>query len=295
MFMAKSMTGYGTNTIHFENTSITVEIRSINHRFLDIIPKYPRTFLFLEDKIKKTVKSYFSRGRIELHIDIEGDNFVNKSIEVDWNLLDQFIQQLQTAKDRYSLKEDIPVSILTEVPDLITVVENEEKPNELQEKVLTCIAKACEQVLQMRIEEGKHLLDDILQRSSMIREMVHLLEERREVVIEEYRARIHKRIRDFVEVSITMDEARLHQEIALLAEKGDISEEITRLHSHLDQIEEICQSDKPIGRKMDFVVQEMNREANTIGSKSTDSKIGKWTVGIKSEIEKIKEQVQNIE
>ncbi|WP_042144942.1 YicC/YloC family endoribonuclease [Paucisalibacillus sp. EB02] len=293
--MVKSMTGYGSNTTHLENTTITVEIRSVNHRFLDIIPKYPRTFLFLEDKIKKTVKSYFARGRIELHFDIEGDNFKNKIVVTDWALMDQFVQQLQTAKDRYSLKGDIPISILTELPDLLTVVENEEKPGELQEKIINSVAKACQQVDEMRIEEGKNLLKDIVKRVSSIRDMVLLLEERREKVTEEYRLRIKKRIEEYIDDSISIDNARIHQEIAMLSEKGDITEEITRLLSHLEQIEVICQSNEPIGRKLDFVVQEMNRESNTIGSKSTDTKIGGWTVAIKSEIEKIKEQVQNIE
>ncbi len=289
------MTGYGTSTTHLENTTISVEIKSINHRFLDIIPKYPRTFIFLEDKIKKTVKSYFSRGRIEIHINIDGDNFVNKSIVTDWDLLDQYVQQLKKIKDRYALKGDIPMSVLTELPDLITVVENEEKPSELQNIVLTCVANACKQVEEMRMEEGKNLLEDILKRVSSIRDMVLLLEGRREKVIEEYRLRIKKRIEEYIEDSITIDKGQIHQEIAILSEKGDITEEITRLLSHLEQIEEICQGEESIGRKLDFIVQEMNREANTIGSKSTDSQIGRWTIGIKSEIEKIKEQVQNLE
>ncbi len=289
------MTGYGTTTTHLGNTTITVEIKSVNHRFLDIIPKYPRTFLFLEDKIKKTIKSYFDRGRIELHIDLNGGNFKNKTIVADWDLMDQFIQQLQTAKNRYSLKGDIPVSILTELPDLFTIVENEDKPAELQEMIISSVTKACEQVDEMRLEEGKNLIKDLIERVSSIRNMVLLLEGRREKVIEEYRLRIKKRIEEYIEDSISLDNGRIHQEIAMLSEKGDITEEITRLLSHLEQIKVICQSEDPIGRKLDFVVQEMNREANTIGSKSTDSQIGEWTVSIKSEIEKIKEQVQNIE
>jgi uncharacterized protein (TIGR00255 family) len=295
MVLAKSMTGYGVSTFELGNTSISVEIRAVNHRFLDIVPKYPRTFLFLEDKIKRIIKSYFSRGRIEIHIDMDGNRFVDKSIVADWELMDQFVKELQKAKDRYSLSGDIPISMITELPDLITVQENEDKPSELQELLLTYVERACQQVLEMRLEEGKYLIEDILRRVSTIRDMVLLLEGRREAVIEEYRNRIKKRISDFVDKQVTLDDGRIHQEIALLAEKGDITEEITRLFSHLDQIQEICNSLEPIGRKLDFIVQEMNREANTIGSKSSDSKIGEWTVGLKSEIEKIKEQVQNIE
>ncbi|GIO26095.1 YicC/YloC family endoribonuclease [Ornithinibacillus bavariensis] len=293
--MAKSMTGYGISTTQFENTTITVEIRSVNHRFLDIIPKYPRTFLFLEDKIKMLVKNFFSRGRVELHINIEGEGFVQKSISTDWELLDQFIQQLKVAKERYGLQGEIPFSVLTQLPDLITIQENEEKPDNLQENILACIEDACLQVLEMRIEEGKNLLDDILERATIIRNIVRSIESRRENVIDEYRTRIKQRMEEYIEDPITVDSSRLHQEIALLAEKGDIAEEITRLHSHLDQLEEWSKLEEPIGRKLDFILQEMNREANTVGSKSTDTKISEWTVAMKSEIERIKEQVQNIE
>jgi uncharacterized protein (TIGR00255 family) len=289
------MTGYGASSFQLDNTAITVEIKSVNHRFLDIIPKYPRAFLFLEDRIKQIIKHYFNRGRIEIHIDIEGETFVNKSIVTDWSLMDQFIQQIHIAKERYQLEGDIPVSIITQLPELITVTEKEEKPNELQEQLLDCIKLACEQMLKMRLEEGKNLIHDIMNRVQVIRDMVHLLEERRETVVSEYRTRIQSRIEDYLEDATVLEESRLHQEIALLAEKGDISEEITRLLSHVDHVEEICKSNQPIGRKLDFVLQEMNREANTIGSKSTDHKIGVWTVTMKSEIEKIKEQVQNIE
>lgn len=289
------MTGYGSSTLQVEGTTITVEIRSVNHRFLDIIPKYPRTFLFLEDKMRKIIKTYFSRGRMELHIEVEGETFINRSVVADWALMDQFIEQLHTAQERYKLKGEIPISIVTQIPDLFTVQEQEQKPSEIQERLLACIEDACKQVQDMRIEEGKKLLEDILNRITAIREMILSLEGRREIVVEEYRTRINKRINDFVQDSISLDESRLIQEIALMAEKGDITEEITRLLSHLDYIEEISNHQEPIGRKFDFVLQEMNREANTIGSKSTDHMIGEWTVAIKSEIEKIKEQVQNIE
>lgn len=295
MDLVKSMTGYGTSTFQFESTSITVEIRSVNHRFLDIIPKYPKTFLYLEDKIKKRVKSFFQRGRIDLHIEVEGNNFVNKTIVTDWVLLDQLIQQLRTAQERYKLSEDIPVSLLIQLPGIITVQENEDKPSELQEMVLKCIDEACEQVLQMRMDEGKYLLEDIAERVSAIRSMVTLLEDRRERVIHEYRNRIQERISNFVDGTINIEDGRIYQEIAILAEKGDITEEVTRLHSHIEQIELLCGGKEPIGRKLDFIIQEMNREVNTVGSKSTDTKIGELTVALKSEIEKIKEQVQNIE
>ncbi|GGA84151.1 hypothetical protein GCM10008025_29090 [Ornithinibacillus halotolerans] len=293
--MPNSMTGYGTSTLQLEDTTITVEIRSVNHRFLDIIPKYPRSFLFMEEKIKNCVKKYFQRGRIEIHIEVIGNHFVNKTIAVNWELMDQFIEQLELAKNRYSLNGDIPFSSLTNIPDLISIQENEQKPTEIADKLISCVDEACSNVLAMRQDEGKYLMEDIQKRVAIIHNTVMLLSERRETVIKEYQLRIKKRIESLTNELISLDDGRIYQEIAILAEKGDISEEITRLLSHLDQISELLKSKDPIGRKLDFIVQEMNREANTIGSKSTDSKIGEWTVQMKSEIEKIKEQVQNME
>lgn len=289
------MTGYGTDQVQIDDTLITVEVKTINHRFLDFNPKIPRSMLFLEEQIKKIIQSYFSRGKIEVYIQIEGENLAQRRLVTDWNLMDQYVRQLKEIQDRYNLSGEIPISMINAIPELLSVQEREQNHRKLEEAILNSIDMACAQVLQRRIEEGSFLIKDIKERVNSIRNMVLLLKERRAVVIEEYRMRINNRIDEYVGDSVMIDSSRMHQEIALLAEKGDITEEITRLLSHIDHFESIANEKDAIGRKMDFILQEMHRETNTVGSKSSDSQIGEWTVSLKSEIEKIKEQIQNIE
>lgn len=293
--MVRSMTGYGRNIVSIDNTSITVEIRSVNHRFLDFTAKIPRAFLYLEDKIKKVIQTHFDRGRIEVYINIAGDGITRKKIQTDWTLMDQYINQLKHAKSRYDLSGSIPVSIMSTLPEIVSVQEIEDHPSELEGAVIKSVHHTCEQVLTMRKEEGKFLLNDMNERMTVVQDTISRLKTRRNYVIEEYRERIQSRVKDHISENVTIDDGRLHQEIAILAEKGDITEEITRLMSHIEHFFELVQFDEAIGRKLDFILQEMHREANTIGSKSTDAKVGNWIVSLKSDLEKIKEQIQNIE
>lgn len=295
MTMAMSMTGYGTHTLHIEDTTVTVEIRSVNHRFLDVTAKMPRTFLFLESSIKKIVKSYFKRGKIEVYIGVEGDGLVRKRLSTDWDMMDDYMEQINIAMDRYQLKGEIPPTIITSIPDIISIQETSHQPEGLKDSIIKTTENACEQVNRMRQEEGSFLIEDLIKRITVIYDIVKVLEKHRAQVQGEYRERLHARINDLVSDKEIIDHARIHQEIVLLAEKGDITEEITRLFSHMEQIKELTNQSGTIGRKLDFISQEMHREANTIGSKSTDAKISEQTVALKSEIEKIKEQVQNIE
>ncbi|WP_099158036.1 YicC/YloC family endoribonuclease [Virgibacillus ndiopensis] len=293
--MVKSMTGFGRDVVHIGETTITVEIRSVNHRYLDFNTKFPSAFLFLEDRIKRVVQSYFKRGRIEIYIGIEGDGFVKRSLHTDWDLMDQYMEQIKRAKERYNLSGEIPTSIITTMPDLFSIQREEQQVDRQTESILTSIEKACSKVSEMRENEGKHLLHDILNRMETIRNTITLLHTRRESVINEYRDRIFWRINEHLDGRASIDDARMLQEIALLAEKGDITEEITRLFSHIDHFLQTTENQDAIGRKLDFILQEMHRETNTIGSKSTDPKIGEWVVSLKSDVEKIKEQIQNIE
>ncbi|WP_209482193.1 YicC/YloC family endoribonuclease [Virgibacillus litoralis] len=293
--MVMSMTGYGQDVFHLGNTTVTVEIRSVNHRFLEFTAKTPRSLLFLEDKIKRILQSYFQRGRMEVYINIQGDGLVQRELYTDWELMDKYIDQIRSAKARYNLAGDIPVTIMSEIPDLLSVQEVENYSEELRDSITTSITRACEQLLQMREEEGTFLIKDVNNRMLVIQEIVSNLQTRRESVIEEYRDRIQSRINNYVGENDIIDQTRINQEIALLAEKGDITEEITRLQSHIDHFFDTIGLNDAIGRKLDFIMQEMHREANTVGSKSTDAKIGIWIVSLKSEIEKIKEQIQNIE
>lgn len=288
------MTGYGNEIKELDHALIKVEIRSVNHRFLDMKAKIPSSIMFLEDRLKQVMKQYFNRGRTELYISWEGDLLVERTLHTDWKLMDEFLKQLKEAKHRYQLSGDIPISVIATIPDLITVIEKEQQPTHFEDLLLESTRNVCEKVRKMREEEGSFLINDIKKRLTSIENMVSLVEGRRIHVIDEYRERIEKRIETYMNDSMNMDE-RIRQEIALLAEKGDITEEIIRLKSHLNHFYELIPLNDPVGRKMDFIVQEMHREINTIGSKSSDSMIGQWTVNLKSEVEKIKEQVQNIE
>ncbi|WP_156290398.1 YicC/YloC family endoribonuclease [Oceanobacillus salinisoli] len=293
--MAMSMTGYGRYSLQIEDTSVTVEIRSVNHRFLDVSIKFPRSLMMYEEKMKKIIKSYFKRGRVELFLTLNGKNLVQKTLEADWELMDQYMKSMEEAKKRYQLTSEVPITVIPSIPEVFSVQESDQVPDQLEDVILKCTSNACEEVQKMRIQEGQFLVEDLRVHLKKMDKIVADLHNRREIVIHEYRQRIEERIGEHVKDTVSLDEARIHQEIVLLAEKGDITEEITRLSSHLCHFEEMLDKREPIGRKLDFITQEMLREANTIGSKSTDVKISEWTVHLKSEIEKLKEQVQNLE
>ncbi|GAA0612729.1 YicC family protein [Virgibacillus siamensis] len=293
--MVRSMTGYGKDVIHKGDTTVTIEVRSVNHRFLDVAVKLPRTILFLEDKIKKVMRTYVQRGHVDIYIQIDGDGMIQKELKTDWNMLAQYMEHFDRAKQQYDLEGTIPASVMTMIPDLMTVQEVEMETDAISEIVLTGVHHACERMVDMRTKEGEFLFHDLQNRSNVIEETVHHLQSLRETVTMEYHDRIQERLQYYIEDNKVVDRARMHQEIALLAEKGDISEETTRLMSHVSHFLEITYQQEAMGRKLDFIIQEMHREANTIGSKSTDPKIGKQIVSLKSNIEKMKEQVQNIE
>ncbi|MFD1447047.1 YicC/YloC family endoribonuclease [Oceanobacillus sp. FSL W7-1304] len=288
------MTGYGRKVLHIENTMVTIEIRSVNHRFLDIAIKLPRTFLFLEDKLKKTVQSQFTRGRIEVYISIEGDGFSNRTLQADWELIDQYVTHLDRAKQKYHLNGEIPLTVLSSMQDFFHIKDTGGSLEKVHQLILEGTLDACKQVSVMRQEEGVYLTNDLTERLRSITETVLQLRTKRDIVRKEYQERIMERIRVYVDDEISKD-GKFYQEIVLLAEKGDITEEITRLLGHIEHFERTMNSKEAAGRKLDFIIQEMHREANTIGSKSTDVSISEWTVSLKSMIEKMKEQVQNIE
>ena len=289
------MTGYGRDILHMNNTTITVEIRSVNHRYLDFSAKIPNSILFLEDKLKEVIKTSFKRGRVEIHVKIAGDSFVEKQLKMDWDLMDQYMHHIKMAQKRYQLSSDIPATIIASMPELFSLQEIDVLSDELSESILICTKRACEQSYVVREQEGTFLIKELSDRMQRIRETVLLLGKRQGIVIDEYQQRIQTRIDNHLKDSITIDSARLHQEIALLAEKGDITEEITRLESHMEHFYKTIHIDEPIGRTIDFIVQEMHRETNTIGAKSLDTKISEWVVLLKGDIEKIREQIQNIE
>ncbi len=293
--MVRSMTGYGREVIHSGDTAVTVEVRGVNHRFLNIAVKSPRTILFMEEQIKKVLQSYFQRGHLDVYINIDGDGMIQKELKTDWDLLAQYMDHFDQAKKQYELEGKIPASIITAIPDLMTVQEVEMESDVFFDIILTGVHGACEKMKDMSQKEGDFLFRDLHNRIKTIEDTVYQLQSLREIVTVEYHDRIQERLQGYIGENMVVDQARIDQEIAMLAEKGDIAEELTRLLSHVHHFLEIIHQPGAIGRKLDFVIQEMHREANTIGSKSTDSRIGKQIVSLKSNIEKIKEQVQNIE
>lgn len=289
------MTGYGSDAFHLNGTMVTIEIKSINSRYLDFIPKIPRSLQDIELSLKKLIQTYFYRGRIELYISITGDSLESKNVYVDWNLLDQYINQLREVQERYQLTEGIPLSVIASREELFTIQEHQKPDDSLHSFVYESVKKACEEVISSRKSEGKFLINDILSRIDRIKTSLTYIEQQQDQIYYHYRKRIKERIEEHVEKQIDIDEIHLLQEVAILAEKGDIQEELTRLSSHLQHFKQIVTQDNEIGRKLDFITQEMHRETNTIGAKSIDSKISEEIVMIKSEIEKVKEQLQNIE
>lgn len=293
--MIKSMTGYGINQFHVGETLVTIEIRTVNNRYLDIVSKIPHSFMYLENEMKQVIQSYFDRGRVELFLTLSGEYLTDKKLTVDWDLMDQFFTKLDTVKQRYSLDEAIPIEMVTQLKDLFIVHETTESLSSLDEKFLEGLNKTCQQVVSNRTNDGAYLIADVENRILEVSKKLKKLESLQTTVSTDYRKRIERRIEEYVGSRLSLDYTQLHQEIAILAEKGDITEELTRMFSHLEQFQGLIEETGPIGRRLDFIAQEMHREVNTIGAKSIDSRISNLIVNIKSEIEKIREQIQNIE
>ncbi|HLQ84200.1 MAG TPA: YicC/YloC family endoribonuclease [Pseudogracilibacillus sp.] len=293
--MIKSMTGYGIDQFHVEETLITIEIRTVNNRYLDIVSKIPRSFMYLENEMKQVIQSYFDRGRVELFLTLSGEYITDKKLTVDWNLMDQYFSELKTIKERYSLDGSIPIEMVSQLKDLFVVHKTNEKITTLDDKIIESIKRTCEQVNSNRVNDGAYLIADIQNRIIDITHMLKELETLQPKVSIDYRKRVERRIEEYVGSRLTLDDSQLHQEIAILAEKGDITEELIRMFSHLEQFQVIIDEAGPLGRRLDFIAQEMHREVNTIGAKSIDSKISNLIVNIKNELEKIREQIQNIE
>ncbi|MBN9652788.1 YicC family protein [Halobacillus sp. GSS1] len=293
--MLKSMTGYGKSTVEVGETKIHVEIRSVNHRFLDITTKMPHALLFLEERLKQVVKGLLTRGRVDIFVTLEGETFIEKKIDVNWGIVDQYFTRLKDIQRRYDLTGDISIDMVSKLDHVFSEKEMENDADEWKMALLEAMDDAARQLVEMRLKEGHELYEDLEKRIAKARRWLSSLDERRPMVIEAYKERIRTRIEEYTKEQLRPDETKILQEVALLAEKGDITEELTRLQSHFIQFEGTLSMDEPVGRRLDFIVQEMHREVNTIGSKSNDGKMTEMVVNLKSEIEKVKEQVQNVE
>ncbi|MBS4189166.1 YicC family protein [Bacillus sp. FJAT-49705] len=290
--MVVSMTGFGRSNKNEGSFSALVEVKTVNHRFAEYQIRMPRQLLYLEDKIKKQLNAFIHRGRTEVFITIEGQGVLSRNVHIDWALLDEYYQYIRKIKDRYAIDKEISIRDLTR-EELIYIEEKEAGSENLEKIVLSAVDEACIQLRQMRKMEGAVLEKDLSHQLNQLKEHVILLKDYAPNVVQQYQEKLAKRMTDLV--SSQFDEGRILTEVAIFADKVDINEELTRLNSHIKQFTQTLLVNEAIGRKLDFILQEMNRETNTIGSKANDYKIASEVVEMKSLLEKMKEQVQNVE
>ena len=290
----KSMTGYGRARQVLHGRTVTVELRAVNHRYLDCTVKAPRQFGFLDDAVKKAAAARIARGKTEIYVSVETDEGGDLSVTVNHALAERYLAALRELSEKYGLRDDVTVMSLAKLPDVLGSERIEQDADELTQDVLTVFAEACDGFDQMREREGEKLAEDVRNRASVIETLVGEVEKRSPERVAEYREKLLARMREVLE-STDIDETRIVTEAAIYADKTAVDEETVRLRSHLHQLDGMLNEEKPVGRKLDFLVQEMNREANTIGSKANDVEMAQTVVNIKSEIEKIREQIQNIE
>ncbi len=295
--MLVSMTGYGQAFVENDQYRISVEMKSINHRFSEVTIRMPRQFLFLEDKLKKQVGQFIQRGKVDVFLSIEGEGLVERTLQVDWNLLEEFYRLHDEAKQKLTLNQELSLEKLFLQPDVVTILQKENQSDTLASEIISVTEKAAKELLLMRQKEGASLANDLVLRLNKVSSLTSEIAAHAPSVVEAYHQRLVKRIEEFLDGKLDIEESRIVTEVAIFADKANIDEELTRLHSHTEQFLAIIESSTytTVGRKLDFLVQEMNREINTIGSKSSDIHISKHVVELKAELEKIKEQVQNIE
>ena len=293
--MAISMTGFGRGEYKNDNYHFIVECRTINHKYADINIRLPRKISFLEDKIRSVVKDYVKRGRVDLYIklDLIGSEDVN--LKFDEKLATQYVNILKNIKSTFELQDDITVMNIAKFPDVIKSEEKEEDEDLLWSMLKEALQDALLRLKDMRSEEGIKLANDIDMRCDLLNNYIEEIEKYSYNVVNDYKERLKNRITEILDDPSLVDETRLAQEVAIYADKCSITEEIVRFRSHINQLKNAIHKNESIGRKIDFLIQEMNRETNTIGSKSSDLNITNLVVEVKSELEKIREQIQNIE
>ena len=292
--MIRSMTGYGRGQQLLHGRSITVEIRSVNHRYFEFSCRTPRGCAFLEDRLKRTLQQAISRGKVEVSLTLQTVESRGGAVAVDHALAGQYLTALRALGAEYGLTDDLTLSTVARLPDLFTVCRGEEDEEELAADVLSVLQEALDRFVAMREAEGERLRADVLSRLLALEEHLAFVEERSPQTVAEYRARLTAKLNELLGGAVA-DEARILTEAAIVADRLAVDEETVRLHSHIAQLRGILDCAEPVGRKLDFLVQEMNRETNTIGSKCSDTAIAGHVVEMKSEIEKIREQIQNIE
>ena len=294
--MIKSMTGFGRCRTVLHGREISVEIKSVNHRFFEFSCRTPKGYGFLDDKLKTLVNSRVSRGKIDMFVTVGTAEDTPAEVKINHSLVSGYINAMKEISETYGIENDVTVTAISRFPDVYTVSKAPENEEEITADVLEAANTAIDGFIAMREAEGEKMKADILGRAEVILATVDEIDERSPQTVKEYEERLLDRInKTLQDYNINIDEQRVLTEVAVFADKVAVAEETVRLRSHFAQLSKIMESQTPIGREIDFIIQEMNREANTIGSKVQDAEIAHKVVKIKSEIEKMREQIQNIE
>ncbi|MBQ1463649.1 MAG: YicC family protein [Ruminococcus sp.] len=292
--MVRSMTGYGRAQKVLNGRDILVEIRSVNHRYYEYSSRIPRTFNYIDEKLKALLKTSVSRGKVEVSVSISNIEGRDTEIAINKGAAEGYVMALRSVSDELGLVDDLALSKLIKLPDIFNIQKTPDDEEQVWNDVSQVAKEALDRFVDMRAVEGERLKSDVLEKADGILVMVGKVEEISPETVNRYRERLYKKLTEILE-SKDIDQQRVLTEAAVFAEKIAVDEETVRLRSHISQLREMLQSGEPVGRKLDFIVQEMNREVNTIGSKAQDLNITRLVVDMKAEIEKIREQIQNIE
>ncbi len=292
--MIKSMTGYGGAKGSVEGLSVSVELRSVNNRYLDVTVKLPRTLLFAEETIKQAVGRHISRGKVDVFVTVDASNSDDMEVRVNEPLLRGYLETLGGVAEKYGLQNDLTLMSVCRLPEVLSTDRREMDNSAVLEGIKDILEQALTEYDAMRLREGEKLRDDVLSRLDEISRLTGIVEENAPKTVAEYRARLEQKLQEVLG-SANIDESRILTEAAIFADRIAVDEETVRLRSHLSQLRGLTLGESPAGRKMDFLIQELNRESNTIGSKCQNADIAHVVVDLKAEIEKIREQIQNVE
>ncbi len=290
----RSMTGYGRGENITQERKFTVEMRAVNHRYNDMTIKLPRSLAGLEDKIKKRIMQDVFRGKTDVYVSFESFSAEDVEVRLNEALAAEYLERLYLLEKMFALRGADKLALVAKFPDVITVEKAQQEEELIWDALSPALDEAVEKFVAMRTQEGENLKNDILSKGEHIRELLSVVRERSPLVVQEYQERLNNRLKELLG-GVEIDPQRLATEVAVFADRGCVDEEMTRLESHLGQLRTILEGGGQVGRKLDFLVQEMNRETNTIASKANDLTIVQTTIEMKSEIEKIREQVQNLE
>jgi TIGR00255 family protein len=287
------MTGFGRASLESNGKNYIIEIKTVNNKYSDITVKSPKRLSFMEDKIRKQIANRITRGKVEVSVSFFDFSNKSKNVVLNKEIAKEYIKQLREIADENNLSENISVVEIAKLPDILNSIDSD-NDEEIAGEALKCLNMALDSLIEMRKAEGENIKQDLLVRIERVQNLVDKIAENSKGIVEEYVSKLEKRVKEILKTDV-VDENRIAQEAVIYADKTSIEEELTRLNSHIVQFKELVNSDGPVGKKLDFMIQEMNRETNTIGSKAGSGEITKAVIDLKVELEDIREQIQNIE